>query len=196
MASLMAAVDDGGALRLRWTLEALEQALAQDSLDPDGHYEILNGELYRKIGQDWPHSFALSALIRVFTRAVDESPAYVSAQQPVRVGSDAPEPDLAVISGPLDARQGHPEASDTLLVVEVAASSILRDRSIKAPIYAAGRAPVYWIVDLNASQVEVYTRPASGMYSEVRVFSYADELPIPFPGGPVVQVKDLIAPEP
>jgi Uma2 family endonuclease len=45
------------------------------------------------------------------------------------------------------------------LVVEVADSSLGRDRSIKARIYAAGGVPVYWIINLVDDQIEVYTQP-------------------------------------
>jgi Uma2 family endonuclease len=45
------------------------------------------------------------------------------------------------------------------LAVEVAESSLARDRTIKARIYAAARVPVYWIINLVDNQVEVYTDP-------------------------------------
>ena len=45
------------------------------------------------------------------------------------------------------------------LVVEVAESSLPRDRSHKARIYARALVPVYWIINLVDHQIEVYTDP-------------------------------------
>src|SRR4051812_41814935 len=54
----------------------------------------------------------------------------------------------------------HPGPSDIALVIEVADSSLARDRDIKGPAYAAAGLPVYWIVNLIERQVEVYTAPS------------------------------------
>ena len=43
--------------------------------------------------------------------------------------------------------------------IEVADSSLSRDRSDKARIYAAAAVPIYWIINLVDQQVEVYTDP-------------------------------------
>ena len=49
---------------------------------------------------------------------------------------------------------------DMALVIDVADSSLQRDRVHKGRIYAAGGVPVYWIVNLIDRQVEVYTDPS------------------------------------
>ena len=43
--------------------------------------------------------------------------------------------------------------------MEVADSSLGRDRSIKAQIYAGAGVPLYWIINLVDEQIEVYTQP-------------------------------------
>ena len=96
--------------------------------------------------------------------------------------------------GPLRSRRGTASADEALLVIEVADTSIGFDRNVKAQIYAAGEVPVYWIVDLNRSRVEVRTRPESGAYAEVGIYEVGDRIPAPFEGSPEIPVADLIAP--
>lgn len=53
------------------------------------------------------------------------------------------------------------------LVIEVADSSLERDRK-KAAIYANANIPEYWIVNLEARAVEIYTSPDRNRYAELR----------------------------
>ena len=52
------------------------------------------------------------------------------------------------------------------MVVEVAGTTLAEDRGIKQERYARAGIPIYWIVNLLASLVEVYTEPdaATGRY--------------------------------
>lgn len=69
-----------------------------------------------------------------------------------------PEPDLAVVAGePADYRMQHPQTA--LLIVEIADTSILRDREIKGRIYAKGGIAEYCIVNLTNQTLEVYRDP-------------------------------------
>jgi Uma2 family endonuclease len=71
-------------------------------------------------------------------------------------GDSMPEPDAAVITTEASRRLPHPNAA--ILVIEVSDSSIELDRD-KVLEYAAAGVPEYWIVDVNARQVEVYRQP-------------------------------------
>jgi Uma2 family endonuclease len=55
-----------------------------------------------------------------------------------------------------------------LLVVEVADTSLHRDRMVKLPRYAAAGVPETWIVDLNGGAVEVYREPSLEGYRVAR----------------------------
>jgi Uma2 family endonuclease len=194
MSSLMAGVDIGERLKLGWTRAALEEAVEVGLLDPRAHYEILGGDLYEKMGQNWPHSFAIGALIASF-RSLDPDTAYLNVQVPILANGDLPEPDLSVVGASLASRTDHPTGRELLLVVEVADSSLGLDRNTKAPIYALSGVPVYWIVDLTRSRVEVHSRPEDGHYSEVRIFEIGESIPPAFERAPAVQVSSLIAKE-
>ena len=194
MATLMAREIREGLVRLRWTPEALDEMLRRGDLDAEQHYEILNGELYEKMGHNWPHAFAVSALQVVFGRLDPES-FYVSGQLPLRVGEDLPEPDLKVIRGSLFGRLETPKADEALLVVEVSDSTYTTDFHVKLPIYAAGGVPVYWIVDVNRRCVQVFDRPAGAEYAEVNLFEGGSILPPAFEGCPSIAVSDVFITE-
>src|SRR5262249_42954511 len=70
-----------------------------------------------------------------------------------------PEPDVVVVHGP-DSRYIDQHPSKQLLVVEVAESSLVRDRVFKAGLYARADIAEYWIVNLVDEVLEVYRQPA------------------------------------
>ncbi len=45
-------------------------------------------------------------------------------------------------------------------MIEIANSSLSRDREFKGRLYARARIPIYWIINLVDSVIEVYTEPA------------------------------------
>jgi Uma2 family endonuclease len=56
----------------------------------------------------------------------------------------------------------HPDPGNIALIVEVAESSLSRDRGEKRDNYGRAGIPVYWIVNLVDRQLEVYANPAGG----------------------------------
>jgi len=81
---------------------------------------------------------------------------------------DAPQPDVALLRPKTDFYlSGHPNPSDILLLIEVAASSLDYDREVKAPLYASKGVAEYWLVDLNDDLISRYLDPSGGMYQTV-----------------------------
>ena len=92
----------------------------------------------------------------------------------------------------------HPGPQDVALVVEVADSSLQRDRSLKKRLYAEARIPVYWIVNLLANQIEVYSEPSGPHeqpdYQQQQIYGLADTVPVVIEGSEVgrLLVQDLL----
>ncbi len=61
----------------------------------------------------------------------------------------------------------HPGAADTLLLVEVADTTVAYDREVKLPLYTRYGIPEVWLVDLEAQVVNVYRSPSPEGYREV-----------------------------
>jgi Uma2 family endonuclease len=96
---------------------------------------------------------------------------------------DEPEPDLAVLRGSAEAYRGRiPTASDVVWLVEVAETTLARDRGEKLTAYAKGGIAVYWIVNLVDRQVEVYTGPGSDGYSSRIDYIAGQHVPVVIDG--------------
>ena len=54
----------------------------------------------------------------------------------------------------------YPGAQDIGLIVEVADTTLQRDRNTKKQLYAREGIPIYWIINLVERQIEVYTEPS------------------------------------
>lgn len=126
--------------------------------------ELLYGTVVSMSPHGPPHDGAIDELDERLKTALG-SRAKVRVQSAF-VASDGsqPEPDLAVVPR-RDYRSAHPEVA--WLIVEVAESSLAKDRGIKARLYAESGVPEYWVVNLVDHVVEVHREPRDGAYASV-----------------------------
>jgi Uma2 family endonuclease len=128
-------------------------------LTQDDRVELLEGWVTPKMTHNPPHG---SAIMRVeeALRPLLAKDWTLRTQLPITTSDSEPEPDVAVVRGAgSDYSRRHPHAADLGLVVEIADSSLPRDRE-KIRIYARAGVPVYWIVNLIDERVEVYGSPS------------------------------------
>ncbi|MCU0882492.1 MAG: Uma2 family endonuclease, partial [Hyphomonadaceae bacterium] len=59
------------------------------------------------------------------------------------------------------------QASEVLLAVEVADSSLAFDLGSKAGLYAAAGVPELWVLDLNGQETWLHRTPADGAYTAI-----------------------------
>jgi Uma2 family endonuclease len=78
-------------------------------------------------------------------------------------------------------------------LVELADTSLTADREM-ARTYSARGIPVYWIVNLRDSQVEVHTKPTADGYGLVQVYGPGHEIPVVLDGAEVghIAVSDIL----
>ena len=112
---------------------------------------------------------------------------YVDSQEPITLTNSEPEPDVVVVRG--DTRQylnRHPGPQDIALVVEVADTTLQRDRTIKKLTYARSGIPIYWIVNLVEEKIEVYTYPLGKIeqpdYQQQQDYTRSDLVPVVIEG--------------
>ena len=104
-----------------------------------------------------------------------------------------PEPDVTLLRWRDDYyANARPTPQDVLLVIEVAESSVQRDRTVKGPLYAEAGIPEYWIVNLQDSVIEVYSDPIEGAYKQTSKAKRGDTLPLPADLGGAVQVSEIL----
>lgn len=135
--------------------------------------ELLDGVIVEMNPQGTRHAATVQRLTPLFVLAL-RGRADVRVQSPF-VASDIsePEPDLAIVP-PGDYDAAHP--SQALLLIEVAESSINKDRRVKTRVYAAAGVPEYWLVDVAMGTIEIRTQPASDGYTRVRIARPGDSI--------------------
>ena len=141
-----------------WTRQEYDRLAEGGMRAPDDRVELLEGEIVTMTPQHGPHSASIGLAEAALRKAF--GPAHwIRIQLPLIVDPDSePEPDLAVVPGsPRDYVTEPPRAA--LLVVEIADSTLERDRAYKAPIYARAGIPEYWIVNLVERRLEIYRDP-------------------------------------
>jgi Uma2 family endonuclease len=102
-----------------------------------------------------------------------------------------PEPDLAVVRLQCSIRDPHP--SEAFLIVEVAQTSLTKDRGVKARLYASRGVTEYWIVDLQSMAIEVRTRPGKHAFAHRRTARIGDAIRLVAFPDVEIQVGDVLA---
>jgi len=130
--------------------------------------ELLDGEIVRMPPIGPSHADVVDELGRGSRWAPLEPAIRVRIQGPIRLDRySEPQPDIAILRRRREGyRQDHPTAADVVLLIEVADSTLLTDRSRKLPLYARHGIPEVWLVNLVAKVVEVYRRPAGDAFDE------------------------------
>ena len=131
--------------------------------------ELLDGDIINMppIG-DW-HQASIDFYTNILPQLL-QGRAIVRIQGPTRLCDESePQPDVMLLKWRDDFyRDGHPEPSDVLLLIEVSDTSIEYDRSTKLSAYARTGIPEVWILSRDDRRIESYTEPSEGTYSSVR----------------------------
>jgi Uma2 family endonuclease len=144
-------------------------------LAEDERVELIRGEIMRMSPPGRRHRAFVDNLNELLVMRL-AGRAIVSVQNPVALTDDTePQPDVQLLRrGPVPYKEREAWGNDTLLVVEVADSSLRYDRTTKLRIYAAARVPEYWVVDCPAEAIEVYRSPEGSRYRDVGRVAGAD----------------------
>jgi Uma2 family endonuclease len=168
----------------RLDVEKYHAMIEAGILTDDDPVELLEGWLVFKMPKNPRHRAATKLVREAIEERLPED-WYVDSQEPITIGNSEPEPDVVVVRG--DTRQyldRHPGPADIGLVVEVSDTTLDRDRGVKKQAYARAGIPIYWIVNLVDSQVEVYSQPseAEADYLLRQDYGLLANLPIIFNG--------------
>ena len=180
------------------SVEQYHQMIQTGILTEDDPVELLEGWLVPKMPKNPAHRISPVLVNKIFMRLVPID-FYVDVQDPLTTDDSESEPDVMVVRGdPRDYLNRHPRGEDVALVVEVADSSLARDREQKRRLYARAGVPVYWIINLSENQLEVYSAPAgeaeSADYQQQQNYLPTDEVPLLLDGREVgrLRVSELL----
>jgi Uma2 family endonuclease len=160
-------------------------------LKEDDPVELIHGQIVEVSPENRPHRAAIIKITQVLVEALDPQAYAVQPQSTLPLDEhNVPEPDLAVLEGtPEELMEGE---LPVIFVVEVADTSLERDRGVKQAIYARAGIPVYWIVDLAARQLEVYSDPERARYRERTTVVEGEVVDIPVGSEGPVSVQALL----
>ncbi|MFM7427298.1 MAG: Uma2 family endonuclease [Elainella sp.] len=146
----------------RFTVEDYHCLTELGFLREDDRIELIRGELFEMAARGTAHETCITRLIRLLVPLVGEQ-ATLRCQSPIRIAFDGePEPDFSIVQNREDDyATAHPTAEETLLVIEVADSSLEYDRTVKLSLYAEAQIPLYWLFNLPDCCLEVYSEPAA-----------------------------------
>ncbi|HYH64535.1 MAG TPA: Uma2 family endonuclease [Urbifossiella sp.] len=172
----------------RFTVAQYERMVDLGILDDRSAVELLEGYVVLKMPQNPPHSVCVQRVNRVLLRAVPAGWDF-RPQSPIRLADSEPEPDFAVVRGTADDYAArHPEPADIGLLIEISNTSLLRDTTDKARVYATSGVVAYWVVDVVNRLVIAYRQPAPGGYAARDQFGPADAVPFELDGRRVADV--------
>ena len=198
--SVPRSVLSGGGGPVRFTVADVLSMIRQGILPEDARVELLDGILVHKDrgeqgGDPMAHGPRHRKCVRrlaALSARIDSPGRHAQSQLPIVCeDGEMPEPDFAVIRGTDDDYDGGlPTAADAVCVVEVADSSLERDRDEKRPVYAAAGLPWYLIVNLRTDTLELYTDAdrAGRQYLTTRIFRLGDVVRIPLGAGVTLDV--------
>ncbi len=143
----------------RFTVDEYHRMIEDGYFDDDERYELLDGWVIAKMSRKPPHDGVLDQTEDALRSRLPVG-WRLRVQKAITTDDSEPEPDIAVVPGPSQRyRHRHPRPSEIAALFEVAQSSLSQDRKLKGPIYARAKIPVYVIINLIDSIVEVYTDP-------------------------------------
>ena len=150
--------------------------------------ELIRGIVIEKMSKSPLHRTVCSLLYKLLLACLPQG-FTVWKEEPLTLADSEPEPDISVTHGDEQTYQaGHPRTAE--LVVEVAISSAALDRE-NAALYAEAGVKEYWIVLAERREVEVYRKPANGVFSEKQVFAAAETIECLAVLGVSIRVADL-----
>lgn len=156
-------------------------------------FELIDGDLIDKIGQNPPHSHALRLLNAWLTKIFGVE--RVQVQQPAEAATaeqerSLPEPDLAVlVELKADYRQRHPRGDELVLAIEVADTTARYDATTKRDLYARAGVPEYWVLDISGRRLIVHRNLSHGKFEQIESVPENSVVSL---GGTQIPVSELL----
>lgn len=180
----------------KFSLEQYQQMIANGTLGEDDPIELLEGWLVTKMPKNEEHIYSTEEAAELL-RDLLPIGYFVRRQDPIVTSDSEPEPDVTVIKGNRqEFEKKKPTPNEVVLVIEVANSTLKRDRTAKQRIYATAAISNYWILNLQDRVLEVYTNPlpTKKHYADKTIYDETSTAPLIIEGKELAQipVKDLL----
>lgn len=163
--------------RHSFTTTEYHQLIEEGLFEKDERIELINGELtiMPPIGPE--HSAHTTELNHVAGKSLPGD-LRLRLNEPITIAPHSePQPDAAIVRASKDNyRKAHPKPKDVLLVIEVADSSAPYDNHVKSKLYGKAGIPEFWVIDIAAECVRVFTEPAGKGYRKTTEYYREDRI--------------------
>ncbi len=169
--------------RRRFTVDEYHRMIEAGILTEDDRVELLRGEIVEMSPIGRGHLGHVDRLTLLFvSRLGARAIVRVQGSIPLSELESEPQPDLVLLRPCPDFYVRTPlHPPDMLLVIEVADTTVARDRA-KMALYAEAGIPEAWLVDLPAGRIDVFREPTPDGYREIRSLERGQRLaPAAFP---------------
>ena len=167
----------------RITVEQFDQMIANGEFESDQRIELIHGEVIEMPPPNPPHESIVDFLMVWSFDNTSREEVRVRIQNSVGLPEldSVPVPDVAWMRQE-NYYHRRPLPEDVLLVIEVSDSTLRKDRTTKADLYASAGLMDYWIVDVNARRILVHRNPGPDGYVDKRTYDEAHTItPLAFP---------------
>lgn len=159
--------------------------------DDDEDVELLFGVVVVREQTSPEHEYACRALARRLVRQLGDRADVCTNLSLAASEYSLPRPDVFVVPAKDD---WHEHPSRAFLVVEVARTSVRKDRELKRRLYGMADVDEYWIVNVIDREVEVYRDAVDGEYRTRTVHHPGEVLHLAAFPDVSVAVADIVPP--
>ncbi len=154
-----------------FTIEEYHRLAKLGFLTEDDRVELIRGEIIQMAAKGTAHINCCRNLLEELAPLVTGR-AKLQCQDPIVLPSNSePEPDFAILRIRDDNyRDALPNSSDVLFVIEIADSTLKKDKEVKTSLYAEAGISDYWIFNLVDNHLEAYSEPYQNLQGR---FGYA-----------------------
>jgi Uma2 family endonuclease len=178
--------------RKLWTREGCAVLVNAGLIEPE-QYELVEGELIRRVDKKYPHGRAGGRLVRWLVGILGDRvlPEHSINVAPEDDPTSEPQPDVIVLT-PSDSKySSNPGPGDIRLVAEVSDSTLAFDLNTKSRLYARAGIPEYWVLDVKGRRLIMHRDPSEGRYRLVVAYGEEEMVTCVAPEAQV-RVSDLL----
>ena len=180
----------------KFTAEEYFRMVEAGIIQEDERVELVEGEILLMPPMGHPHASGIMRHTRIFASLIVANRVTLLVQAPLPLGEhSAPEPDLALLKfREDDYAGGYASPEDTLLVIEVAESSLNYDMAVKSQIYGRAGIPEMWVLNLQGDCIERFQEPGTEGYAQHTVLRRGEKVsPVSLPDVELA-VEELLPP--
>jgi Uma2 family endonuclease len=156
----------------RFTLDDVLRMQEAGILDEDARVELIDGVLVEMASEGTLHAWLKLQISKRFSALAGHAVEVVVDTTLRLAPTYAPDPDLYVYDAALPFTGVN--GANVGLIVEIAQSTVAKDLTLKAELYAEHGVRDYWVVDVNTDTIVVHRDPIDGGYREITRHSAED----------------------